>query len=130
MTEALRHRDPETLTPYEAVLRSFGHNQRVNASEHAIARAVLERAVRQPPDRADCRAMLAWIYREEYTHGFNLQPDPLGRALTAARRAGCVALQSPGARSPGLDSVLLRRILRIPRRCRALTRAQLHGWTD
>jgi eukaryotic-like serine/threonine-protein kinase len=38
MTEALRHRDPETLTPYEAVLRSFGHYQRVNASEHAIAR--------------------------------------------------------------------------------------------
>jgi serine/threonine-protein kinase len=26
MTEALRNRDPESLTPYEAVLRSFGHN--------------------------------------------------------------------------------------------------------
>ena len=25
MTDALRNRDPETLTPYEAVLRSFGH---------------------------------------------------------------------------------------------------------
>jgi TolB-like protein len=87
MTEALRNRDPEGLTPYEALLRSFGHHQRVNAVEHAVARAVLERAVQQPPDRADCWAMLSWLYREEYTHGFNLQPDPLGRALAAARRA-------------------------------------------
>jgi serine/threonine protein kinase/tetratricopeptide (TPR) repeat protein len=87
MTEALRNRDPETFTPYEALLRSFGHNQRVNAVEHQVARTALERAVQQPPDRADCWAMLSWLYREEYTHGFNLRPDPLGRALAAARRA-------------------------------------------
>jgi TolB-like protein/Flp pilus assembly protein TadD len=87
MTQALRNRDPETLTPYEAVLRSFGHHQRVSAAEHLAARTALEHAVKQPPDRADCWATLAWLYREEYTHGFNLQPDPLGRALAAARRA-------------------------------------------
>jgi serine/threonine protein kinase len=45
------------------------------------------RVVQQPPVRADCWAMLSWLYREEYTHGFNARPDPLGRALTAARRA-------------------------------------------
>lgn len=87
MTEALRNRDPATLTPYEALLRSFGHHQRLNAVEHAAARAVLERAVQEPPDRGDCWAMLSWLYREEYTHSFNPRPDPLGRALTAARRA-------------------------------------------
>jgi serine/threonine protein kinase/tetratricopeptide (TPR) repeat protein len=91
MTEVLRNRDPVGFTPYEALLRSFGHHQRINAAEHAVARAVLERAVKQPPDRADCWAMLSWLYREEYTHGFNLQPDPLGRALAAARRALDVA---------------------------------------
>jgi TolB-like protein/cytochrome c-type biogenesis protein CcmH/NrfG len=91
MTEALRTRDPETLTPYEALLRSFGHFQRVTASEHLAARTALERAVKQPPDRGDCWAILAMLYREEYTHGFNLQPDPLGRALAAARRALDVA---------------------------------------
>jgi TolB-like protein len=91
MTEALRSRDPETFTPYEALLRSFGHNQRVNAAEHEVARAALERAVQQPPDRADCWAMLSWLYREEYTHGFNLRPDPLSRALAAARRAVDIA---------------------------------------
>ena len=91
MTDALRNRDPETLTPYEAVLRSFGHHQRVNAAEHLAARTALEHAAKQPPDRADCWAVLAWLYREEYTHGFNLRPDPLGRALAAARRALDVA---------------------------------------
>jgi TolB-like protein/Tfp pilus assembly protein PilF len=87
MTDALRHRDPETLTPYEAVLRSFGHHQRINVTEHLAARTALEHAVTQPPDRADCWAVLAWLYREEFTHGFNLLPDPLGRALAASRRA-------------------------------------------
>jgi TolB-like protein/tRNA A-37 threonylcarbamoyl transferase component Bud32 len=87
MTDALRNRDPETLSPYEAVLRSFGHYQRVNAVEHLAARTALEHAVKQPPDRADCWANLALLYREEYTHGFNLRPDPLGRALAASRRA-------------------------------------------
>lgn len=87
MTEALRNQDPEKLTPYEALLRSFGHHQRLTAAEHAVARSVLERAVQQPPDRGDCWAMLSWMYREEYTQGFNPRPDPLGRALTAARRA-------------------------------------------
>src|SRR4029077_7843357 len=87
MTEALRNRDPASLTPYEALLRSFGHHQRLNAAEHAAARAMLERAVQEPPDRGDCWAMLSWLYREEYTHGFNPRPDPLGRELTAGRRA-------------------------------------------
>lgn len=87
MTAALRNRDPEKLTPYEALLRSFGHHQRLSVAEHAAARAALERAVQQPPDRGDCWAMLSWLYREEYTHGFNLRPDPIGRALAAARRA-------------------------------------------
>jgi serine/threonine protein kinase len=87
MTEALRNRDPNGLSPYEAVLRSFAHFQRLNAPEHAAARAALERAVQQPPDRGDCWAMLSMLYREEYTHGFNLQPDPIGRALAAARRS-------------------------------------------
>ncbi|HXZ42190.1 MAG TPA: hypothetical protein VEG68_15700, partial [Terriglobales bacterium] len=39
------------------------------------------------PERADCWAMLSWLYRAEYSHGFNVRPDPLGRALAAARHA-------------------------------------------
>ena len=87
MTELLRNRDPEQMSPYEAVLRSFAHFQRINAVEHAGARAALEQAVQNPPDRGDCWAMLSMLYREEYTHGFNLRPDPIGRSFAAARRA-------------------------------------------
>jgi TolB-like protein len=87
MSEVLRNRNPDQLTPYEAVLRSFAHFQRVNAEEHAAARAGLERAVQQAPDYADGWAMLSMMYKEEHTHGFNLRPDSLGRALAAARRA-------------------------------------------
>ena len=87
MTGALRNRTPESLTPYEAVLRSFGYHQLVNASEHLLAVAILERAVKQEPDRADAWAMLSWLYRAEYTPGLNARPDPLERAIIAARRA-------------------------------------------
>src|SRR4029077_5160434 len=36
---------------------------------------------------ADGWAMLSMLYREEYTHGFNAKPDPVGRAHAPARRA-------------------------------------------
>jgi Tfp pilus assembly protein PilF len=87
MSEALRAKDPSRLSPYEAVLRSFAHFQRVSAEEHAPSRAALERAVQQAPTYADAWAMLSLIYKEEFTHRFNLLSDPLGRALAAAQRA-------------------------------------------
>jgi TolB-like protein len=87
MTEALRNRDPESLTPYEALLRSFGFHQHVNAAEQLAGRTALERAVKQVPDCADYWAMLSWLYRAEYSHGFNVLPDSMDRSLAAARRA-------------------------------------------
>jgi TolB-like protein len=87
MGEVLRGRNPEELTPYEALLRSMAYHHRVSAEEHAVARAVLERVLKQAPNNADCWAMLSHLYREEYAHGFNVRPDPVGRAFAAARRA-------------------------------------------
>lgn len=87
MSETTRLRNPEDLSPYEAVLRSFAHFQRVSAEEHAASRTALERAVQQAPGYADAWAMLSMLYKEEYTHEFNLRPDPLGRAFAAAHRA-------------------------------------------
>jgi TolB-like protein len=87
MGEKLRGRDPESLTPYETVLRSFAHFPRLSPEEHAAARAALERGVSQAPGYADGWAMLSMIVREEYVHGFNVKPDPLGRALSAAQKA-------------------------------------------
>jgi serine/threonine protein kinase len=87
MSEALRSRAPDQLSPYEAVLRSFGYFERVNAEEYAEARAGLELAVQKAPGYADCWAMLALLCAQEYAQGFNVQPDPLGRGLAAAHRA-------------------------------------------
>ena len=87
MSETLRNRDPNNLTPYEAVLRGFAYFKHVSAEEHIGARAALERAVEQAPGNADCWAMLAMLYREENNHGYNVRPDPVGRGLAAARRA-------------------------------------------
>ena len=87
MSEALRSKPSDQLTPYEAVLRSFAYGERRTPEEHATARAVLERAVQQAPGYADGWALLSIMRTEEYATGFNLQPDPLGRALHAARQA-------------------------------------------
>ncbi len=87
MSEALRGKNPDVLTPYEAVIRGLAQLISVSADEHASVRAGLERAVQEAPGNADCWALLSNLYREEYAHGFNLKPDPLGRALAAARRA-------------------------------------------
>ena len=87
ISEALRARDIDQLSPYEAVLRSFAHFQRVSDEDHAAATAALERAVQLAPGHADCWAMLSLLYKEEYAHGFNVRPDPLGRAFAAAHHA-------------------------------------------
>ena len=87
MTEALRHRDPESLTPYAALLRSFGFHQHVSEDEHLAGITALESAVKKAPDHADCWAMLSWLYRAEYTHGYHARPESMDRSLTAARRA-------------------------------------------
>ena len=87
MSEILRTRNPNDLSPNEAVLRSFAHFQRVNAEEHAGSRAALEHAVGLQPGYADAWAMLSLICKEEFTHELNLRPDPLGRAFAAAQRA-------------------------------------------
>lgn len=87
MTEVLRDRDPESLTPYEALLRSFGFHHHVSEAEHRAGITALEKAVKQAPERADCWAMLSWLYRAEYTHGYNRRPGAMDRSLAAARRA-------------------------------------------
>jgi TolB-like protein/Flp pilus assembly protein TadD len=87
MSDAVRSRPPEQLSPYEAVLRGFGYFARFTPDEHKAVRAGLERAVQQAPGSADGWAMLSMVYGEEFRFRFNTSPDPLGRALQAARRA-------------------------------------------
>ncbi len=95
MSEAVRSRKPEELSPYEAVLRSFGYFERVSAEELGAARAGLESAVRKAPANADAWAMLALLSVQEHAQGFQLQADPLVSGSTAARNAVEAAPSSP-----------------------------------
>ena len=87
MSEVVRKKAPDQLSPYEALLRSFGYNERFTPAELAEVRSCLERAVQEAPSNGDCWAMLSVIYADEYGHWHIHQPDSLDKALTAARTA-------------------------------------------
>ncbi len=87
MSETLRSKREDALTPHEAVLRAFNYFERVTPEEHAVVRRILERAVREAPDHADCWAMLSLMYTVEFADDFNPGPKPLDRALAAAQRS-------------------------------------------
>ncbi len=87
MSAALRSRDPGQLSPYEAVLRSFGYFERLTGEDLAAGRSGLESALRKAPASADAWAMLALLCVQDYAQGFNLQSDALTSGLAAAQRA-------------------------------------------
>src|SRR5438874_1507559 len=87
MSESLRGRSAGQYSAHEAVLRAFGYWERMTPKEHAEVRDILEAAVAIAPDHSDCLSELAFIYWHEYAFGYNLRPDPVGRARAAAQRA-------------------------------------------
>ena len=91
MSESLRGRSAGQYSAHEAVLRAFGYWERMTPEEHAEVRDILEAAVAMAPDHSDCLAELASIYWHEYAFGYNLKPDPVGRARAAAQRAVAAA---------------------------------------
>src|ERR1035437_5141166 len=75
MSESVRSRNPEQLSPYEAVLRSFGYFERLTCEDLAAALSGLESAMRKAPASGDAWAMLALLCVQDYAQGFNLQAD-------------------------------------------------------
>jgi TolB-like protein/Tfp pilus assembly protein PilF len=112
MSASLRGRSPSELTPYEAVMRSFGYMERLDAEEHAEVRACLTQALEKAPKDADCLANLSISFAEEFKHGFNAGPDPLGRALEAARAAVLAAPSNHLAYLALAQTLFFRRELR------------------
>jgi pentatricopeptide repeat protein len=87
MSEVVRQKSADQMSPYEALLRSFGYNERFTPEDLAEVRACLEQAVQQAPNNAECWAMLSLMYANEYGHWDNATPDSLDRSLRAARKA-------------------------------------------
>ena len=87
MSQAVRSRPPEQLSPYEAVLRSFAYFEIYTPEELTASRSGLEAAVRKAPAYADAWAMLSCLCAQDYVHGYELQANALETAASAARRA-------------------------------------------
>jgi TolB-like protein len=87
MAALVKRKPADSITPCEAVMRQFHYYQMLTAEEHLAVRTLLERAVEQAPDFADAWASLALMILDEHKQGYNVQPDPLGRATTATGRA-------------------------------------------
>ena len=87
MVQAVRKVPLESATSRQLVLRCWGMETHPTPAEHAELRSALETRVSTQPDNADIWAELSHIYSAEHWLGFNPLPDPLGRALRAARRA-------------------------------------------
>ena len=116
------------MSPYEAVLRSFGYLERVTPEELAAARSGLELAVRKAPAYADAWAMLALLCVQDYAQGFNLQAGFAGERVD--RRAACrrgSAIQSSGLFQPGPGALLPEGIPELPECGGAGRRTQPHG---
>ena len=87
MSDAVRSKAADQLTPYEALLHSFGYNERWTTEALAEARTCLERAVQQDPHNGDCWAMLSLMYSNEFGHWDIRDPASFEKALRAARTA-------------------------------------------
>jgi serine/threonine protein kinase/tetratricopeptide (TPR) repeat protein len=111
MSAVIRRKSDAELSPHEAALSVFGFHERMTPEEHARVRTILEGAVAEAPDDSDCWAMLATVYTDEYMFGFNVLPDPLGRAQAAARRAVALAPSSALASQALAQSLFFRKEL-------------------
>ena len=87
MSNILAQRGSGPFSPYEASLRAFRYFVNLKPQEHAEVRDILEAAVAVAPQHSDCQALLSVVSWSEYANGFNPRPDPLGRAIRAARLA-------------------------------------------
>jgi TolB-like protein len=84
----VKEKPTESLAAYECVLRTTAYySYRQSATEHEKLRRCLERAVKSDPGYANAWAALSFIYFDEHRFNYNPRPDPLDRALDAARRA-------------------------------------------
>lgn len=80
-------KDPQSMTPYEAILQFALNRQSAGSDDHLRSRIALERAIGIRPTYADAWACLGHVYLEEYISAYNALPNSVDRALAAAQKA-------------------------------------------
>ncbi len=87
MSSTVRAKALDQLTPYEALLRGFGHSRSFSADNIVEVQSCLERAVQQSPRNADCLAMLSAVQSDSYGTCEDVPADILEGALDTAQAA-------------------------------------------
>jgi tetratricopeptide (TPR) repeat protein len=90
----LRQR-PSLDTRTRCIVQAYDYWNNPSAESHARVRDCLEGVVTAQPSAATALANLSYFYLDEHRIGHNVRPNPLDRALTAARRAVEIAPESP-----------------------------------
>jgi tetratricopeptide (TPR) repeat protein len=84
----IKEKPTEHLDAYEWVLKAGAYYRGgYTLLEHGELRDGLERVVQSDPAYAEAWATLSVLYLDEYRFNLNPRPNPLDRALDAARRA-------------------------------------------
>lgn len=87
MAERLRTRGANELSPYQALVRSFGYFARVTPDEWRATLDCVEAGLEKQPGYATLRAMLALLLVQGYAQGFDASEQPLELGAAEARRA-------------------------------------------
>ena len=103
----LRARAPAG-SPAECLIRAHDTRFRVSRADHALARDCLEAVVAANPSYHLGYALLTGFYLLEHSAGLNPRPDPLDRALRAAKRAVELAPQSARAHFAMMNALYAR----------------------
>ena len=96
--QKLRTQPTEELEAYSCVLRSYAYLTIHDDASHRVARKCLERAIELDPAYVDAWAHLGYLYREEFHHNRNHNPDALQRALKTVQYAIDLDAANPMAR--------------------------------
>ena len=85
--QRLEGRPVSELDAWECIFVTLGYDKFLDAEHHALARDALERAVTLDPGFALAWGYMSWVVTDEMLYGFNPRPEPMERAMAAARRA-------------------------------------------
>jgi tetratricopeptide (TPR) repeat protein len=75
------------LDPWECIFVTLGYDKFLDTEHHRQAQEALDRALDLDPGFALAWGYLSWITTDERLQGFNAGPEPMERAMAAAKRA-------------------------------------------
>jgi adenylate cyclase len=89
----------DNLEAYDFLLRGIEYHWRLTKETNTQARQMFEKAIALDPQYAEAYEWLGWTYFLEWAWRWNIDPQPLERALELAQKALVLDDSQPGAHS-------------------------------